>query len=389
MPRRVFISVGIIMLIAGALGVFLWCSSRPREPEFEGRTFSTWLEGHVASSAANPPYNSPGWHKAEDALRHIGTNGIPILLEMICAKDPPPTLRKFLNMAQRWGWLRITRRPAYQRNEESEYAFRVLGTNAAGAVPGLIRIYEGNVSPSSQRCAALALGNIGRPAGAAVPMLLRDFSHTNSDVRFYAVSAVLHIGGDYDVLVPHLTRALKDSNVSVRWNALSALGGFGARARPLVPEMRAMLNDPGMVGSSSITNQVQDTLWQIAPEKVGKPLVVEDATPIIAGGVTTEALKVLYYGKRTTLIPVGKNVPVLYQYWNSDPRPRLSLYRGATNSDEKDHFLGHFEVMDVPASGINISTLCVISDGQIVLSARDNTRNLFLEIRRVEEAKVK
>ena len=139
------------------------------------------------------------------------------------------------------------------------------------------------------------------------------------------------------------------------------------------------------VGSSSITQQVETALWRIAPEKVGKPLVVEDATPMIGKGVTTQALKVVYYGKRKTIIPPGRPVPALAQYWNSDPRPRLTLYRGAGGSEETDHFLGHFEVLVLPASdSLNVSTLFVLADGQLVLCARDNRRDVFLEIRRVE-----
>jgi len=46
--------------------------------------------------------------------------------------------------------------------------------------------------------------------------------------------------------------------------------------------------------------------------------------------------------------------------------------------------------MDLPASvDLNVSTLCVIADGRIILCARDNTRNLFLEIRRVDNEAVK
>src|ERR1043166_2641955 len=146
-----------------------------------------------------------------------------------------------------------------------------------------------------------------------------------------------------------------------------------------------MLRDPGMLGRNSITQQVETALWRIAPEKVGQPLGVEESTPIIGKGVTTAALKLTFYGKRETLIPAGKPVPVVAQYWSSDPRPRLTLYRGASTPEGSDHFLGEFEVMDVPSSGnINVSTLCVIADGQIVLCARDNHRDLFLRIRRVE-----
>jgi hypothetical protein len=92
--------------------------------------------------------------------------------------------------------------------------------------------------------------------------------------------------------------------------------------------------------------------------------VVEEATPMIGNGVTTEALKLTYYGERKTLIPPGTPVPAVAQYWSSSPRPRLTLYRGASAPDGKEHFLGAFEVLDLPASGnLNVSTLCVIADG--------------------------
>jgi len=391
MTKRFCIVIGL--LLASALGVFVWQASLPRQPVFEGRTLTSWLDHHVASSAASPPYNSPGWKKADEALRSIGTNAIPTLLDVIRAKDPPPFMLKLLEMARRQHWMRINYRYASWRQEEAEYAFEVLGTNAASAVPELIRIYERGVSPSSQRCAALALGHIGRGASAAVPVFLRHFTHTNAEVRFYAVSAVIHIGGEPSLLVPALASALKDSSINVRWNALTALSNFGSRARPAVPEILKMLDDPGMIGSSRIKDQVETTLWRIAPESVGKPLVVEEATPMIANGLTTEALKLTFYGKRETLIPPGKPVPAVAQYWSSDPRPRLTLYRGASEPDGKEHCLGQFEVMDLPSSAdvadLNVSTLCVIANGQIILCARDNRRDLFLEIRRVEDETVK
>jgi len=380
----------IALLLASVLGLVIWQASGPPEPVFEGRPLTSWLDHHVASSAASPPYNSPGWKKADEALRTIGTNAIPTLLKMIRAKDPPPLVLKLLETGRRYRLTRINYRYAMPRHEEAEYAFQVLGTNAGSAVPGLISIYEENVSPSSQMSAALALGHIGREAQAALPALIRRFTHTNADVRFYAVSAVMSIGGELGVVFPALTTALKDPDIRVRWNALSGLSRFGSRARPVASEVLKMLNDDGMIGGSRIKEQVETTLWRIAPEKVGKPFVVEEATPIISNGVTTEALKLPLFGQRKTLIPAGRSVPTVAQYWNSDPRPRLTVYRGASGSEEKDHYLGQFEIMDLPASvDLNVSTLCVIADGRIILCARDNTRNLFLEIRRVDNEAVK
>ena len=80
--------------------------------------------------------------QAEEALSAIGTNAIPTLLGMIRAKDPPAIVLKLMETLRRRGWVRIDYRYAMSRHEEAEYAFRVLGTNAAGAVPELIRIYE-------------------------------------------------------------------------------------------------------------------------------------------------------------------------------------------------------------------------------------------------------
>ena len=386
MSKRWLIALALFLPSIAAL--LLWITSTPPEPVYEGRTLSSWLDHHVPSSAARPPYNSPGYLKAEEALRAIGTNGIPTLLKMIGAKDLPPPLLKLVRTSQRYRWSYIHYRSRMEQHEEADYAFEKLGTNGASAVPELIRIYERNVSPSSQRCAARALGSIGRPAQAAVPVLLRDFTHTNKDVRYYAVTAVSNIGGDPDVIIPAMTAALKDSNLNVRWNALNGLQRFGSRSRVAVPELKKMLNDPGMLGDHSITQYVEVTLWRIAPESVGKPLVIEEATPLITNGVTAQAVKSLFYGKRQTLIPEGKTVPCLGQYWNSDPRPRISFYRGASAlTNGTDHFLGEFEVMDVePVANVNISTLCIIADGKIILSARDNTRERFLEIRRLDVA---
>jgi len=164
----------------------------------------------------------------------------------------------------------------------------------------------------------MALGHIGPAAQVAVPAFLRHLAHTNAEVRFYAVSALISIGGDANVVVPALTSALKDSDIRIRWNTLVALSNFGSRARAAVPEILKMLDDQGMIGSSRIKDQVETAVWRIAPEKVGKPLVVEEATPMIANGVTTEALKLTFYGKRETLIPAGRPVPAVAQYWSSE-----------------------------------------------------------------------
>src|SRR5690242_11345834 len=127
------LGIVVVLLVAGVAALLLWFAAGSREPVYQGRTLSNWLDHHVASSAARPPYNSPGWQKAEEALRAIGTNGIPTLVEMIGAKEPSPMMRKVLRTAERYRWTGIKLRSAMERNEEAEYAFRVLNTKAVSA----------------------------------------------------------------------------------------------------------------------------------------------------------------------------------------------------------------------------------------------------------------
>lgn len=384
--RRFGIALGGLAVVI--LALFVVPVSGPREPVFEGRKLTSWLDHHVPSSAADPPYGSPGFKKAEETILRIGTNGIPTLLKMAASRDYPRPIIRLLDKARQYRWTTNRYHYASARHDEAEYAFRLLGTNAASAVPGLIRIYERNISPSSRRCAAMSLGNIGRAAQAAGPVLMRDFSHTNKETRFCAVSAMLHIGGDPAVVVPALTRVLDDPDINVRWNALVALSIFGSRARAAVPAIQKRLTDDGKVGTSTIHAQVELALWRVAPEKLPNAFVVEEATPIISNGVTTQAVKILYEGQRKVLVPSGNTVPTLRQYWNSDPRSHLTLFRGTPEPGAEDNFLGTFQVMDLPAEeNLNISTLCVIADGRIWLCARDNHREAFLGIRRVDNGK--
>jgi len=391
MTKGFRIAFGAVIAVIAAALVFAWKTAPPREPVYEGKTLRRWLEGHVPTSSADPRYGSPGWKKADEALRHIGTNAIPTMLQMIGAKDPPAVVLKLLEIVRKQHLIKIRYRYAYQRNEEAEYAFEVLGKDAAGAVPGLIRIYEAAVTPSSQRCAALALGHIGRAANPAIPVLLRSFTHTNAEVRFNAVSAIYYIGGDPGVVVPAMTRMLKDPKVEIRWNAVGALRQFGRRAGSALPALLEALDDPGRLGDDTLKNQVEIALWDIAPEKVAKPLVVEEATPMVAKGVTTSGLARIFGDQLYTLIPPGRAVPcAVYQGWGSDSDSQmqivLSLYRGTNQTIASNHFLGQYEVMGIapPPAKTHVQVAYVITREQILLCAHDDTRKMFLELRRVE-----
>lgn len=308
---------------------------------------------------------------------------------MIRATDSPAKL-KLVRLAGKQRLVRFRHRYAMPLNEEAEYAFQVLGTNAVDAVHELIEIYEENLSASSQRCAALALGSIGRPAKTAIPALLKNFTHTNGDVRFYAVSAVMHIGGEPDLVMPALGNALKDPHKSVRWNAAVGLHNYGARARAAVPALLEALKD------ETINEPVERALWGIAPDAIAKVLVVEDSTPMVTNGVTSEALGRMFANQISTLVRSGTAVPCArYSGWGSEPDSQLQIvldvYRGANRTITNDHFLGRFEVMGIPPppSRTHVQVAFVIVNQQILLCAYDDRRRVFLEIRRADDSTAK
>src|SRR5688572_29776383 len=127
------------------------------EPMWGGKRLSEWMDGHVRGS---PEDGSAEWKLADDAIRQIGTNGIPTLLRMISTTEAD-TRSRLARFAWDRRWTKKPYRPATQLNEEAKHAFEVLGTNAASAVPELIRIYETTRSISAQACTATALGKIG------------------------------------------------------------------------------------------------------------------------------------------------------------------------------------------------------------------------------------
>ena len=65
-------------ILAIAVAVWVFMPSGVKEPEYEGRTLSEWLE------RVNATKDSPGsapYLEATAAIRSIGTNGFPVVME--------------------------------------------------------------------------------------------------------------------------------------------------------------------------------------------------------------------------------------------------------------------------------------------------------------------
>jgi hypothetical protein len=248
-------------------------------------------------------------------------------------------------------------------------------------LPGLIKIYQQARSFDSQMYAALSLGNIGKPAEPALPVLISNFTHTNDQVRFYAVSAVGDVGGDPAIVVPALRAMLKDSYRSTRWNALAALTRFHRKAESAIPDILEMHKRE--VNDAELLQQVELALWRIAPERTPKALIVEKDSPFARDNVAIADLIMEFEGRRGS-IKRGSALPRNLQIWTNDPRGVVRLYR--TTADGEEIFLGGYEVLGLPPKpeSVHAYITVVVAEGNIYACARDVNGNQLLDVKKVQ-----
>jgi hypothetical protein len=382
MTRRLRIAGCVLALVIVGVFILALLGGNSSEPVYQGKTLSLWLDDYFHSRWTS--HDPVARKNAEEAVRQIGTNAIPTLLKMMRAQNPSPRVLKLLELDRSRRLAKILYpRSAFQRHDQALEAFRILNTNAACAVPELIEICDDSRYPTSQESAMGALAQIGPAAKAAIPVLLRNFTNKNARLRAEGLTAFCAIEGDANIVVPAIKGMLKDPNQDVRLGVAIYLrnGSRIPAVRSAIPELLEALQDPALKEQPDLKEQVENALWDLAPEKIAKPLVVEDATPMVTNGVTTEALSHEAYGELRTVIPRGKAVRCSRYDWTRSP---VRMYRGPT-STTNDHFLGRFEVVGTPTnSSAEVEFVFIVDHRQILLCARDYSRKQFVELRRVE-----
>jgi HEAT repeat protein len=230
--NRRLIAVLITLLVT--VGFVINNIRRPAEPVYKGKYLSAWLDMQALAPGGEP--------EADDALRAAGTNAVPTLLRLIRARDS-----RFGVMLARLSDLQhlidIRHPSALVLNLEGQHGFMVLRATGSNAVPSLINIYRANRSEFSKSAAADSLAFIGPAANKAIPILLKDVSHRNTEVRVNAISALGMIHSAPQLVLPSLVLSLQDSEESVRTVACRSIAKFKQDAAVAVPALVALLGD--------------------------------------------------------------------------------------------------------------------------------------------------
>ncbi len=129
MRKRVQIALPVVVaVLAVTIAWLAFQGARERQPVSSGKRLTVWLRTYAPSSASR--LHSREWNEADDAVRHMGTNCIPILLRMIRQKDPQVKLWLVAFVQKHGLTKRFHFQPAAERNVRGVkglYRFRQYG----------------------------------------------------------------------------------------------------------------------------------------------------------------------------------------------------------------------------------------------------------------------
>jgi len=293
------------LLVAGTLVLIAFSQTRA-EPRQNGKRLGGWLAIIANTRGDSTP--------AEDAVRLIGADAIPVLLQMIDRKDSPLRAR-FIGCfkAFPWGDFPI---PAAEIRWRASEGFCILGTKAGSAAPQLVQLLERSTNePGTMQCLSRALAGIGE---AAILPLSHALTNQNPTIRYYVLGALANlvaetdspssveytekgpapsetarlamslllsvvkngdgvmqaraitiiegIGGRPESIASSICERLQDTNIPPRElrSMINTLGRFGAASKTAVPQIEVRLEHP----NRSVRLAAKNALRQIGPKTV-------------------------------------------------------------------------------------------------------------------------
>ncbi len=262
--RKRSIILAVLGIAAVGLAVAFFCSTI--EPAADGHSLSYWLDV-IDQPHRHPhppiPNQQKKFDQAAAAFQKMGARAVPTLLRMMRATNSP-LQNSLMALAAKQHFFNFHLLAAGDMNYEAWHGFGMLGTNAFGAVPVLVEIYEQNRSGMSRKCSASSLEGMGPAAATAVPALLQVATNTNANTSYLgdrgdAIGALGEIHSAPQIGVPALTNCLTDPTVFSF--AVTALGKFHEDASVALPLLFGLLSD----SNKMVRLNAVEAIKQIAP----------------------------------------------------------------------------------------------------------------------------
>jgi hypothetical protein len=291
-------------LVAAATLISLYHS----EPHYQGKSLSDWI---IAMGFRE------GNEKEHQVVHYLGTNSIPLLLEWLQRPDKPSLAGKLENTKHGViGWLerhRLMKPRTWSWKQDwkgcyrclAQRAFAELGQDGSPAIPTLIKLLAtkpkttneisgtgcaasivlSKMAPASipplieaasseddqtYALAAMALGNIGPDAKAAIPTIEKRFRDPRPDLRVGAAYVIGQLGGEPSGFMPVVIEALRYPNLEMLDYKLQILLKYKEHAKGAVPILQDILqNIPAETTNLTqifARDQANAALRQLAPD---------------------------------------------------------------------------------------------------------------------------
>ena len=258
MIRRRQKVVWLAVILLSALGILVLLMWLGREPSYQGRTLSQWLEDLDSPSAVTNV-------QTITAFRRMGAKAAVRLVPRLEASDSAFRVRA-VELARKQTFVEVRFTPASVRWQRAEKGFEIMGEHAVAAAPGLVSLLvrRGAQPPEymgdSADRAAGALAHLG---DRVIPYLRPALYSEHARVRQAGVDVLVMTVMTADstsVTVSELCKLLDDSNPKVRRAGAYALGKLGQHPALVIPRLERMLGDV----SPSVRRQAAFALGRFA-----------------------------------------------------------------------------------------------------------------------------
>jgi hypothetical protein len=142
------------------------------EPAYQGRTLTDWLRIAVNDETNAPSRlsSSPTQIDAEKAIRQIGTNALPHILELLQTRDSK-FKRSANSLLNHQSFIQFRFPDFVDQKLMAVTGIEILGKDATPAVPALIRLtFKGDME--TRTCALISLESIRPPKDVFLPVLI-------------------------------------------------------------------------------------------------------------------------------------------------------------------------------------------------------------------------
>jgi hypothetical protein len=206
----------LLAIVLGLAVIFFIVSSNP-EPSYAGHPLSYWLE-------------SPETDETQQAIKAIGTNAIPFLLDWL-RYEPPVWTTKLASLPiphlSTWFWEHV----GQPKTLKVMVGFGIFGTNAAPAIPELIRTMKDSSHPGPAKRAIYVLCKFGDEALPYLDEGLSDPAQLHKRAIILAISTMPQITLTNAGLAV-LLKATTNSDSLVRRYAIDAVRRIAPEAAP-------------------------------------------------------------------------------------------------------------------------------------------------------------